>query len=118
MKKIYHLSTCSTCAKIIKGLNIDKTFELQDIKKEKITAMQLDEMKKISTSYENLFSRKSIKYKTLSLKEKILTEKDFRKLILDEYTFLKRPVIIIGKKIFIGNAKNAVDGAKDEISKF
>ncbi|MGN6416814.1 MAG: arsenate reductase family protein, partial [Pseudobacter sp.] len=69
---------------------------------------QLDEMKALSGSYESLFSRRALKYKELGLKDKNLTEKDYRDLILEEYTFLKRPVAIIGKLIFVGNDKKNV----------
>ncbi len=110
-KKIYYLSTCSTCTRIIKALNLGNDFEFQDIKSTKITEVQLEEMAKMSGSFESLFSRKAIKYKTLNLKEKLLTENDYKKLILEEYTFLKRPVIIVGNAIFVGNAKNTIEDA-------
>jgi arsenate reductase (glutaredoxin) len=104
MKKVYHLSSCSTSRAIIKENKLDKKgFEMQDIKTEKITAAQLDEMKKMAGSYEALFSRRALKYKSLGLKDMNLTEKDYRKYILEEYTFLKRPVIIDEKEIFIGS---------------
>ncbi|MBS1655061.1 MAG: arsenate reductase [Bacteroidetes bacterium] len=103
MKKIYHLGTCTTCQAIIKETKIgQKGFEMQDIKTEKITPAQLDEMKKMAGSYEALFSRRALKYKELGLKDKTLTEKEYRQYILDEYTFLKRPVAIVNGKIFIG----------------
>lgn len=103
MKKIYHLGTCTTCQAIIKETKIgQKGFEMQDIKTEKITPAQLDEMKKMAGSYEALFSRRALKYKELGLKDKTLTEKEYRQYILDEYTFLKRPVAILNGKIFIG----------------
>lgn len=108
MKKIYYLSTCSTCTRIIKELNLGNDFEYQDIKSTKITETQLEEMAKMSGSYESLFSRKAIKYRALRLADKKLTENDYKKLILEEYTFLKRPVIIVGKAIFVGNAKEVV----------
>lgn len=88
-----------------------KRFELQDIKTEAITAKQLDEMKKMAGSYEALFSRVAMKYRSMGLNEMKLTEKDYRTYILQEYTFLKRPVIIIGNEIFIGNGKNVVKAA-------
>lgn len=83
----------------------EKKFKLQDIKTNNITAEQLDEMKTLAGSYEALFSRRAIKYKEMGLKNKTLHEEDYRDLILQEYTFLKRPVIIIGKKIFAGSEK-------------
>jgi len=116
MKKMYYLSTCTTCSAIIKETSIDKKgFELQDIKTQKITAAQLDEMKKMAGSYEALFSRRALKYKELGLKDKQLTEKDYRNYILEEYTFLKRPVTIIKNKIFIGSEKKAVAALKDAV---
>lgn len=118
MRKIYYLSGCSTCNRIIQELNLDKSFVFQDIKTQKITTVQLDKMIKMAGSCEQLFSRTAIKYRSLGLKEKRLTEKDYRQLILDEYTFLKRPVIIIDDKIFIGNSKNNVAAAKLRICGF
>lgn len=78
---------------------------MQDIKTEKITPAQIDEMKKMAGSYEALFSRRALKYKELGLKDVALAEKDYRRYILEEYTFLKRPVIIIDSRIFIGSEK-------------
>ena len=112
MKKIYYLSTCSTCKKIIQELNLSNDFEFQDIKTTKITDVQLQEMAKLSGSYESLFSRRAIKYKTMGLKDKELTENDIKKLILEEYTFLKRPVIVINDTIFVGNSAKTVAAAK------
>ena len=88
---------------------------MQDIKTEKITAKQLDEMKKMAGTYEALFSRRAMKYKELGLKDKQLTEKDYRNYILEEYTFLKRPVVIIDDKIFIGSEKKTVEALKKEV---
>lgn len=122
MKKIYHLANCTTCQAIIKelpgsillpGHNGDqKAFQMQDIKFDKITPAQLAEMKKMTGSYESLFSRRAIKYKDLGLKDKKMEEKDFRNSILEEYTFLKRPVIIIDNEIFVGSGKKTVDALK------
>ena len=87
---------------------------MQDIKTEKITPEQLDEMKSLTGSYESLFSRRALKYKEMGLKDKKLTEDDYRRLILEEYTFLKRPVTINGNKIFVGNDKKTVEALKKE----
>lgn len=114
MKKIYHLSTCKTCQKIIAELNGGEGFELQDIKTEKITAEQLEQMYAMAGSYEALFSRRAMKYRSLGLNEKELQEDDYRHWILEEYTFLKRPVIMVDDEIFIGNAKKQVQGAKEK----
>lgn len=114
MKKIYHLGNCTTCQAILQNIKPErKGYELQDIKTEKITPAQLDEMKEMTGSYEALFSRRALKYKEMGLKDKKLTEKDYRKLILQEYTFLKRPVVINGKKIFVGSEKKTQEALKE-----
>ncbi len=115
MKKVYFLSTCDTCRRIIKELRIGDDFEYQDIKTDRITEDQLAEMKDMAGSYEVLFSRVARKYKELGLKEVKLTEEDYRNYILEEYTFLKRPVFIIGDRIFIGNSKKNVEELKMHI---
>jgi arsenate reductase len=113
MKKIYHLANCGTCQQILDEFGAKgKDFEKQDIKTSKITPEQLEEMKELAGSYEALFSRRALKYREWGLNEKQLSEKEYRQYILDEYTFLKRPVVINGKDIFIGNAPKVVAAAK------
>lgn len=81
---------------------------LQEIKTEPITVQQIDELFELSNSYEVLFSRRAKKYKQMDLKNQNLAEKDYRQLILDEYTFLKRPVIVVADEIYVGNTKKRV----------
>lgn len=116
MKKIYHLATCKTCQKVIAALNDGEGFELQNIKENNISAEQLDGLKEKVGSYEALFSRRAMKYRSMGLQDKTLTEADYRQLILDEYTFLKRPVVIIDEAIFVGSAKKQVEGAKAKLN--
>lgn len=117
MKKIYHLASCSTCQQIIRDNDlVEKGFEMQNIRAQQITAVQLDEMKKRSGSYESLFSRRALKYKELGLKDKALTEKDYRSLILQEDTFLKRPVVLINQSIYIGSEKKTQEALRAALS--
>jgi arsenate reductase len=117
MKKIYHLGNCTTCQAIIRETGIsDKSFEMQEIKTEPITPGQLEQMKKMTGSYEALFSRRALKYKELGLKDKNLSEKDYKNFILGEYTFLKRPVVIVNDKIFAGSEKKTIEALKKELN--
>ncbi len=117
MKKIYHLSTCSTCKRILKEIDADGYgVELQDIKTEPITESQLTEMASLSGNYEDLFSRRSRQYAAMGLKDKKLSEPDYKDLILKEYTFLKRPVAIIDGDIFIGNSPKEVERLKAKLA--
>lgn len=115
-KKIYHLSTCNTCARIIKELNPGPEVELQDVKSEAISPEQLDQMHAQTGSYESLFNRRSRKYRAQGLADQDLSEADYRKLILEEYTFLKRPVVQVGDEFFVGNSKKVVAAAIEKFS--
>ncbi len=105
MDKIYYLASCDTCRKIIKSLPKGHNLVFHDIKQDPITVAELEQMHELSGSYEALFSKKAQLYKSMDLKNKSLTEDDFKKYILEHYTFLSRPVFIIGGKIFIGNTQ-------------
>ena len=109
--KIYHLSTCKTCQKVIAALNDGAGFELQDIKTNNVSPEQLDALKEVVGSYEALFSRRAMKYRSMGLADRDLSEADYRQLILDEYTFLKRPVVVIGDQVFTGSSKKSIEGA-------
>ena len=115
MQKVYHLSTCDTCKRIIKEVDIPSSFIMQDIKKDEITVKQLEEMYTLSGSYEALFSKRAKLYKERNLKDEKLLERDFKSLILEHYTFLNRPVILNNDEIFIGNSKKTVEAAKNSI---
>ena len=108
MNKIYYLASCDTCRKIIKALPQGHNLVFHDIKQDPITEEQLDEMYQLSGSYEALFSKKAQLYKSLGLKDKALTEADFKKYILEHYTFLSRPVFIIDVAIYIGNSQQSM----------
>jgi arsenate reductase len=111
MKKIYHLSTCNTCQKILQEIDLADDILTQDIKQENIDPQTLDWLKDKVGSYEALFSKKARKYRELGLNQTKLTEEDFRKHMLEEYTFLKRPFIIHNEDVFIGNNKIDVAAA-------
>lgn len=108
MKKIYYLVTCDDCRRVMKRLGGMNDFEKQEIKSEPVTANQLKEMRNLAGSYDALFSRKAIKYREMNLKDKSLSEDDIRDLILKDYTFLRRPVIILDKKIFISHQEETI----------
>ena len=113
-KKIYFLQTCDTCKRILKEINTEG-FYSQEIKTKPITVSQLEEMYRLSSSYEALFNKRAKLYKAMDLKNKLLSEEDYKQYILEEYTFLKRPVFVIGDSIYIGNSKKVVDEVKKKI---
>ena len=111
MKKIYHLKSCSTNQRILKELNPGNDVTLQNIKEENIDEPTLDFLKEKVGSYEALFSKKAMKYRSMGLNEMDLSEADYKKYMLEEYTFLRRPFMINGSEVFIGNSKKVVEEA-------
>ena len=114
MKKVYFLQTCDTCRRILKEINLDG-FEKQEIKANPVKVNQLEEMHQLSNSYEALFNKRAKLYKSMDLKNQTISEADYRQYILDEYTFLKRPVFIVEKEIFIGNSKKVINDLKERV---
>ena len=115
MKKAYILSTCDTCKRILKELAW--TEEIQDIKKKNISEAVLDDLKEKIGSYEALFNKRARKYKDPKVKASIKKDIDFKVAILNEYTFLKRPVFIFGNEVFVGNAKSTTQSLKELLEK-
>jgi len=108
LKKFYYLSSCSTCKRIMDELSLPGDVVLQDIKTEPISEKELKELYQLAGSYEVLFSERAQLYKERDLKSKNLSETDYKNLILEHYTFLKRPVLVLGNQIFIGNSTKTV----------
>ena len=105
MNKIYFLASCDTCRKIIKALpNADKLTYV-DIRQNPLSETDLEEMYQLSGSYEALFSKKAQLYTEKGLKNQNLTEVDYKKYLLEHYTFLSRPVVILNNEIYIGNTQ-------------
>ena len=112
MKKIYYLSTCNTCRKVLEELKPPTSFELQDIKIHPIDEEELEVLKGLIGSYSALFNKRAQLYRKLNLANQELTEEDCRKYILEHYTFLKRPIIVVDQIIFAGSPSKIVSGAK------
>ena len=113
MKKAFTLPTCKTCQRIFDDLQpAAHGCEVVDIKSEGISAADLDAMAAHAGSYEALFSRRAMKFRSMGLADQALTEQDYRRLILEEYTFLKRPVFLFDDAVVAGSAKASVEEAR------
>jgi arsenate reductase len=114
MKKIFYLSSCSTCQRILK--EIDTTdFEMQDIKEKNISADELDFIAEMMGGYEAIFSKRAMKYRSMGLNSMNLKEEDYRRYMLEEYTFLKRPYVVNNNIVYVGNAKKTVEKLKADL---
>ena len=113
MKKFFYLETCSTCQRIMKELDLEDRVELREIKSEPLSEEEVDRLGKKAGSYEAVFSKRARKYRELGLNNQELNEKDYRKYLLVDYTFLKRPVLETSKEVLAGNSKKQVEAMKN-----
>ena len=111
MKKIFYLSSCDTCRRILKEVSPPAETVLQDIKVDPLTEEQIEHLRVLAGSYASLFSKRARRYRQEGLHEKELGENDYKELLLEHYTFLKRPVIVVDESIFVGNSKKSVAAA-------
>lgn len=116
MQKVFYLKTCGTCTKILKQFDLNQ-WELREIKTKSITEEELAQMYAITQSYEALFSRRSTQIKARNIDVKSLKEDDFKNLILEHYSFLKRPVFLTDKEIFVGNEKKNLENLEQFFAK-
>lgn len=116
MPTLYLLPSCKTCQRIRQAVEPAGTWAVRDIKSEPLTESEVDAFAKQAGSYEALFSRRAMLYRQRGLSEQSLTEADFKRLLLEHYTFLKRPVLQVGDALFVGSSKKAVEGALAALS--
>jgi arsenate reductase len=114
MKKVLYLSTCNTCKRIISEVNTED-FELQDTKKTPASEQDVEFLRQHVDSYEDLINRRAQLWQKRDLKNKALSEKDYKALLLEHYSFIKRPIFIDGEKVFIGNSKKVITALKKHL---
>ncbi|WP_321344208.1 ArsC/Spx/MgsR family protein [uncultured Draconibacterium sp.] len=116
-RKVYYLSTCDTCKRIMKEVKVDDSFVKQDIKTDPVTDEQVESMYAHTKSYEVLINKRARKLKAALETNPVKTDADYKKLLLLDYTFLKRPVLEIDGNLFVGNSPKTVAAIKTALSK-
>jgi arsenate reductase len=111
-----YLDSCNTCQRIKGELELPKDIILQNTKEQAVTEEQIEFLRKQAGSYEALFNRRAQLYRGRGLHEKDLSEDDYKNLLLDHYTFIKRPILIFKEEAFIGNSKKVIADAKVALS--
>ena len=102
--KIYWLPHCSTCKKAKeflenKGVIIS---QFHDLKTQSLSRREVEKLAELVGGAENLFSRRAIKYRELGLHEREVSSAEMLDLMSSEYTFIKRPVLVIGENATAG----------------
>jgi len=116
-RKVYFLSTCDTSKRIMKEVGVDDSFEQQDIKFNPVTEEQVEHFYQQTGSYEELINKRARKLKDALAEYPVTSDADYKKLLLMDYTFLKRPVFEIDGQLFVGNAKKTVEAIKEALGR-
>lgn len=117
MENIFiYLDSCNTCKRILSQLDLPKDVTLQNTKELPVSQEQVEFLKSHSGSYESLFNRRAQLYRGRNLHEKNLSELDYKDLLLDHYTFIKRPILIYNNTAYIGNSKKVVAAAQSAVN--
>lgn len=100
----YGLPDCTTCQKALRRLDYHKVTNVKkrNIKEEPLNRAEVEKLVTMLGGAENLFSRRSIKYRELGLRDKTLSEAEMLDLIVSDYTFLKRPILVLNGKAVAG----------------
>ena len=100
----YWLENCSTCQKAKRFLERHdlKNFEIRDIKENPLSRDEVVKLSVMLGGADNLFSRRAVKYREMKLDERELSDAEMIDLMATDYTFLKRPILVINGKATAG----------------
>ena len=86
---------------------------MREIKSAPITPKELEQMKAHFSSHEELFNKRAVKFR--SIDSSSFEDTDYKNLLLSDYTFLKRPVLLLSEKAYAGNSKESIQQMNDAI---
>ncbi len=126
MKEIYFywLPNCTTCQKAKRRLDYHRISitKLRDLKEEPLSLDEVKNLAEMLGGVENLFSRRSVKFRELGLRDKEISKNEMLDLMTTDYTFLKRPILVLNNKAIAGFFEKFFDefvkGVKKELKMF
>ncbi len=100
----YGLPDCTTCQKALRRLDYHRVADVKkrNIKEEPLIRAEVEKLATMLGGAENLFSRRSIKYRELGLRDKTLSDAEMLDLMASDFTFLKRPILTAGGEAIAG----------------
>lgn len=109
--KFYWLPHCTTCQKAAKYLESKghSIAEFRDVKSGPLRREEIEQLAELVGGVEDLFSRRAIKYRSMKLSERELTSEEIIGLMVDEYTFIKRPVLVSNGRAIAGFTPKSYD---------
>lgn len=115
MKHVFYLDSCSSCRRIIRDVNPGNDFVLQNLKQTPISESQVDFLASATGSYESLFNKQARKYREMELFKREISESEYKSLLLQEYTFLKRPIFVLDSNVFVCKNKDTINNLKSRL---
>lgn len=103
-----YLSTCSTCKRIMQLLPKHKDLNFRDVKVNPLSLEEVRQLAALSGSFTALINKRSQQFKISGISSKDLTEAQSEQLLVTHYSYLARPILVIGSEIFIGNSSATV----------
>ncbi len=96
IERFYWLPYCSTCTKaeqylLERGAKIERYIH---VKEEPVPKEEIEELSRLIGGVGKLFSKRAMKYRAWGLHEKSLSDADMLNYMHQEYTFIKRPVLV------------------------
>lgn len=116
VETMYWLPYCSTCVKADQYLQ-EKGIEVKkhvDMKADRLSMETIQALVAGIGGAEALFSKRAMKYRALGLDKKELTPQEMLGYMHEEYTFIKRPVLLLSNgKVLAGFSKKQYDALGD-----
>ena len=114
---LYWLPHCTTCQKAVqylekKGYSIAK---FRDVKSHPLDCKEVERLTELVGGAGELFSRRAIKYRAMNLSERELSSDDMIQLMVDEYTFIKRPVLVSAGRAVAGFTPKSYDSFLEKV---
>ena len=110
MNQFIYLSSCDTCKRILKEVNLPKKIILRDIKKTPLKSNELKSFKNITGNFRSLLNNRAQKLRNID--KKTLSEEKVFSLLNEHYTYLKRPILHFNGQLLIGNSKKNIEAIK------
>jgi arsenate reductase len=109
--KLYGLPHCSTCQKAVaylEELGVE-TESFHDVKDNQLSKSEVQKLVKLVGGADKLFSKRAMKYRSMGLNEMELSSAELLNYMVEEYTFIRRPVLVYGDTALAGFSKKKYD---------
>lgn len=100
----YWSPNCTTCQKAKRRLERHRVSvtKFRDIKEEPLEREEVEKLVKMLGGASELFSRRAVKYREMKLNERDLSDAEMIDLMTTDYTFLKRPILVVNGQATAG----------------